>query len=85
MIGQGRIAGTYCESFWPFNAEGKTGYNCYRYPFAEEIPLILSDIARHRKQLRQELSDLAKAEKLLKRAEQDPNYRVIAPKGYNNV
>lgn len=82
MVGKGRIGGTYCDTFWPFNAEGKTGYNCYRYPFVEEIPLILSDIARHRKQLRQELSDLAKAEKLLKRAAQDPNYRAIAPAGY---
>lgn len=82
MIGQGRIAGTYCESFWPFNAEGKTGYDCCRYPFVEEIPLILSDIVRHRKQLRKELSDLAKAERLLKRAQQDENYRSITPVGY---
>jgi len=82
MIGQGRIGGTYCESFWPFNSEGKTGYECYRYPFAEEIPLILADLARHRKQLRKELSDLAQAEKLLKRAQSDSNYRAIAPPGY---
>jgi hypothetical protein len=82
MIGQGRIAGTYCESFWPFNTDGKTGYECYRYPFAEEIPLMLADVARHRKQLRKELSELAMAEKLLKRAQQDPNYRAMAPVGY---
>jgi hypothetical protein len=84
VIGQGRIAGTYCESFWPFNSEGKTGYECYRYPFAEEIPLILTDLARHRKQLRKELSELAKAERLLKRAQQDENYRAVTPIGYYN-
>lgn len=82
VIGQGRIGGTYCESFWGLNSEGKTGHECYRYPFAEEIPLILADLARHRKQLRKELSELAKAEKLLKRAQQNPNYRAKTPPGY---
>ncbi len=82
MIGQGRIGGTYCESFWPFNSEGKTGYECYRYPFAEEIPLILADLARHRKQLRKELQELAEAERLLKRAQNNEQYRAATPKGY---
>lgn len=82
MIGQGRISGTYCESFWPFNNEGKTGYGCYRYPFAEEIPLILADLAKHRKQLRKELQELAQAERLLKRAQNDKSYRAITPIGY---
>jgi hypothetical protein len=82
MVGKGRIGGTYCDTFWAFNSEGRTGYQCCRYPFAEEIPLILADLARHRKQLRKELQELAEAERLLKRAEQDPNYRAITPAGY---
>ncbi len=80
-IGQGRIGGTYCESFWPLNTEGKTGYECCRYPFAEEIPMMLADLKRHRKQLRKELSELAEAEKLLKRAESDERYRSKTPPG----
>lgn len=79
LIGKGRIGGTYCDSFWKVDSEGKTGYQCFRYPFAEEIPKMLSDIARHRKQLRKELNDLAKAEKLLKRAESNADFRTKNP------
>jgi hypothetical protein len=82
VIGKGRISGTYCETFWSFNEEGKTGYGCERYPYAEEIPLILADLRRHRKILRKELADLKKAERLLKRAWNDPKYRSLTPPGY---
>ncbi|MFY4731327.1 hypothetical protein [Nitrospira sp. BLG_2] len=82
VIGQGRIGGTYCESFWGIDTDGKTGYECYRYPFAEEIPLMLADLARHRKKLREELKDLAQAERLLKRAQADEQFRARTPPGY---
>lgn len=79
LIGKGRISGTYCDSFWKINSEGKTGYQCFRYPFAEEIPKMLSDIAKHREQLLKELDDLSKAEDLLRRAQTDENYRTKNP------
>jgi len=82
IIGKGRISGTYCESFWPFNEEGKTGYECYRYPYTEEILQMIEDVRRHRKILRKELADLKKAEQLLKRAWNDPKYRAETPMGH---
>lgn len=82
VIGKGRISGTYCETFWPFNEEGKTGYGCTRYPFAEEILPMIADLRRHRKILRKELADLKKAERLLKRAWNDAKYRAPTPPGY---
>lgn len=82
VIGKGRIGGTYCETFWHFNEEGKTGHDCYRYPFPDEIPKMMEDLRRHRKILRKELSDLKKAERLLKRAWNDPKYRATPPPGY---
>jgi hypothetical protein len=79
LIGKGRIGGTYCDSFWKINSEGKTGYQCFRFPFAEEIPLMLADIRRHRQQLRKEMEDLDNAEELLKRAQLDENFRTRNP------
>ena len=79
LIGKGRIRGTYCDSFWKINSEGKTGYQCFRYPFLEEIPLMLADICRHRAQLRKEMEDLDNAEELLKRAQLDENFRTRNP------
>lgn len=75
LIGKGYIRGTLCQYFWKIDSNGKTGFKFERYPIPDEIPLMLSDLARHRDSLLCELADLEKAEKLLKRAELDEKYR----------
>jgi hypothetical protein len=67
LIGKGIIAGTFCESFWRLNTSGMTGYNFDREPTTEETDRMLEDIQRHRSSLFNELSDLRKAERILKR------------------
>jgi hypothetical protein len=67
LIGKGIIAGTFCESFWRLNTSGKMGYNFDREPTGDETGQMLEDIQRHRASLFNELSDLRKAERILKR------------------
>jgi hypothetical protein len=64
LVGRGKIAGSFCDSFWRIDA---SGYHIVTgAPVTEtERELIRADIARHRASLMRELNDLENVERVL--------------------